>query len=80
MEKIFQLIFVGALVVAAAVAEQNSERPYRVPMCLKASGPAGEDVSTNVWSDMIDEYKKRYPGSTCGSCSEEKPCPSKEKK
>lgn len=47
----------------------------RVPVCLVKSGPNSEDMSTNVWSDQVDEYFKQYPGSYCGTCGSATACP-----
>ena len=80
MSRLFELAYTGAIIVCAIFASQNNTQPYRVPMCLVASGPNGEDMDSNVWSDMIGQYKERYPGSYCGKCGAEKPCPTKEKR
>lgn len=76
----FSLAFTSAIVICAIFAGRNDEQPYRVKMCLVESGPNGEDMTSMVWSDYIERYKERYPGSYCGSCGEEKACPSKKKK
>lgn len=75
MSNLFEAIYVGAILVCGFFASRNDERPYRVPMCLVGSGPNGEDMDSNVWSDMIDQYRERYPGSHCGTCAKERACP-----
>lgn len=80
MARLFELIYTGAIVVCAIIASGNDKQPYRVPMCLTGSGPNGEDMDTNVWSDFVEKYKERYPGSYCGKCGAERPCPTREKK
>lgn len=80
MVRLFELAFTASVIVCAILAGQNNERPYRVDMCLVGSGPNGEDMSTEVWTDMIEQYKERYPGSYCGKCGMEKPCPKRGRK
>jgi hypothetical protein len=71
-----EVIFASAILVLAFFSSQTEEnRPYRVDVCLVASGLNGEDMSTNIWSDQIDAYFKRYPGSYCGRCGSERKCP-----
>lgn len=80
MGNLFQWAYVGGIIICAIFAGRNSEQPYHVPMCLVASGPNGEDMDINVWSDYITRYKERHPGSYCGKCGAERQCPTDEKK
>jgi len=66
---------IGGLLVSIAIvigflfsAQTANNKPYRVDVCLVASGPDGEDVTTNLWSDQIKRYFERYPGSYCSKC------------
>jgi len=62
-------------VIALAVMSGRTTQPFRVDVCLVASGADAEDVTTNVWSDQIEQYFERWPGSYCGSCGKRRACP-----
>lgn len=73
-----ELIFNVTLIVIAVMTCSGGDplkEPYRVDVCLVASGPSGEDMSTNIWSDQIDRYFKKYPDSYCGKCGDARECP-----
>lgn len=74
---IFELIFTAAIIVLAVIAGEQDpiKEPFRVDVCLVASGPEGEDMTTNIWNDQIEAYFKRYPGSYCGRCGNKRECP-----
>ena len=74
---IAEMIWVAAICVMAVIVggEDPIKQPYRLDVCLVASGPEGEDMDTNIWSDQIEVYFKKYPGSYCGKCGAEKACP-----
>jgi len=75
--KLFEAVFYAAIIVCGYFAAQTDKRtPYPVDMCLVKSNPAtGEDMTTSVWSDQVEKFKKKYPGSYCGKCGKERKCP-----
>ena len=71
-----EVIFAVAIGVCGYFSQRTEENtPDRVDVCLVASGPDAEDVSTNIWSDQIEAYFRKYPGSYCGKCGSERKCP-----
>ena len=73
-----ELIFNVALITVAVIVCSGGDplkEPYRVDVCLAASGPQGEDMSTYIWSDQIERYFEKYEGSYCGKCGDERKCP-----
>jgi len=74
---ITELVWLIGVIILAAIATGNTpeKEPYRVKFCLVGSGSEMEDVSSTIWSDQIEHYKKVYPGSYCGSCGDEVKCP-----
>ena len=75
-----EMFFNAALVVIAVVTCNGGDpikEPYKIDVCLVASGPEAEDMTTNLWDDQIDVYFKKYPGSYCGRCQSERACPEK---
>ena len=73
-----ELMFsLGIAVLAVIVGGTDPiKKPYKVKVCLVASGPEAEDMTTEIWSDQIERYFERYPGSYCGICGEEpRECP-----
>lgn len=78
MQQLGELIFNAALIVVAVVTCSGGDplkEPYRINACLVASGPEAEDMTTELWSDQVEVYFKKYPGSYCGKCGQEVKCP-----
>lgn len=77
ISNIFGIIYSGVIVTLAVIAGKVDpiKEPFRVDVCLVASGPNGEDMDTNIWNDQIERYFEKYPGSYCGKCGAEKECP-----
>lgn len=77
VRNLFDILFTGAIVTLALIAGTKDpiKEPFRVKVCLVASGPNGEDVTTEVWDDQLDRYFEKYPGSYCGPCDSPRACP-----
>jgi hypothetical protein len=75
--QIAEAIFAAGIIVMAVLIgnEDPIKTPYRIDVCLVASGPNAEDVTTNLWSDQIKVYFEKYPNSYCGRCGQKRECP-----
>ena len=77
VEQLPDLIWTAGIIVLFAIIGPDDplKEPYRIDVCLVASGPSAEDMSTNIWSDQVERYFEKYPGSYCGKCGAEEKCP-----